>query len=643
VRKLLSVLIIAFILLFRPETARAAPIFSDTFAGGYNSSWYVPSGTVSPVSSTFGITGANTTNWSVIHLPITENITYQIELDLKVNNEITNQAWGFGITNNTGAWKFVGNWSNLLQIHDSNGIDLKVPWDKTVGIHHFEVIVSPNQGTTFSVLEDNILLGSIVTTANFNAASVEIGLQGSGDYELANFVLSTYEEPTPTATPTETPTPSPTATPTSTPTDTPLPTPKTTTVILVPGYYNAYNTKLMMSCETGTGTEPWTPMPQAVQLYAPVTTALRSEGFKVVPFYYDWRKTPYQNSTSLNSFILANTKPDEKVHVLAHSFGGLVSRAYIEQTQENSRVDAMLAVGTPFAGTPPSYLAWAGGDLTKLPTDRSKQLLVSAFLHFCGIRNRITYLDAFHKYIPSLQQLLPTYAYLRDIETHEAIDVTSMKNQNNWLPNVFFPPPYFGIRTGTYTGTGKKTELEYLVTSPNRQETRLGLWSDGKPVKSRTIFSQDGDDTVLQKSAQLSGADNSRSDPLSHMALVSSTVGITKILDFFNAPAPLFVPLTQTKESDSAMMIVTDSIDIELEYPDGSYAKDDRGVLIVSNPKSGKRALRLQPRTASSRFAIGQILRDGRVLWRDYSIRGRSKRSHSIRFDETMPKEDLLE
>lgn len=398
-----------------------------------------------------------------------------------------------------------------------------------------------------------------------------------------------------------------------------------------------------MSCETGTGSEPWSPIPQAAQLYAPVISALRNSGFTVYPFYYDWRNTPYQNAATLYAFIREHTKPGETVHILAHSFGGLVSRAYIEQTQNDSRIDAMLAVGTPFSGTLPSYLAWAGGDLSNLPTGRTGQLLVSAFLHFCGIKNRTPYLDALHRYIPSLRQLLPTYDYLRDIKTGEPMSVQTMKHQNDWLPNIFFPEPYFGIRMGTYTGTGQKTEQEYLVTPPNRMELRRGLWADGKPVLAKTVYSQDGDDTVLQKSAQLPGADNSRSDALSHMALISSPIGISKILDFFRIPALSVAMLTGRIEPESAMMIISDSIDLELQYPDGTSAKDQNGVLIVPNPQSGTKTLKLRPRTASSRFAIGQIRKNGRIWWKDYPIRGRGERRHIIRTDETLPAEDPLQ
>lgn len=647
VQKLLSVLVIVFIAFFRPESASAALIFSDTFSGGYNSSWYVPSCCVAPINSTNGITGLNSTSWSVIEHQLNENLVYRIEFDLIINNSSSTQTWGLGIGDDSNHWKIINTWQSSLQLRENPDLvekNILFDWNRTQGVRHFELIVSPSKNTNFDVIEDGQNLISWSTSGDFNISRIWLSILGNGDYELANFVLSTYEEPTQTPTPTETPTPSPTATPTPIPTPTEMPTtPQTRKIIMIPGYYNAYNAKLLMSCETGTGTESWTPMPQATQLYAPVMTTLRNAGYTVLPFYYDWRRTPYQNAATLNAFIIANTEPDEKIHILAHSFGGLVSRAYIEQTQENARTDAMLAVGTPFAGTVQSYPAWAGGDLTALPGGPIAKLLVSRFLTSCGRTDRTSQLDALHRYIPSLQQLLPTFDYLRDLETYEPIPVSSMHYQNGWLPNTFFPSPYFGIRMGTYTGTGQKTELKYLITPPNRQEARRGLWPDGKPVKSKTVYSQNGDNTVLQSSATLPDADNSRTDPLSHFALISSKTGIGKIMDFFRLPPPLFVPMIQNAEPESAMMIISDTASIELDYGDGTSARDTEGLLLISNPKSFRRTLRLRPRTDASRFSIGLALKDGRVFWKDYSLRGRSQRQRAIRFNEAAPTSDMLD
>jgi len=213
----LAVFAIIGISLITAPSAKAALIFSDTFSGGYNSAWQIPQGINPPTTSAFGITGSSVAgSWSVMRFPISENAMYKIELDLQVNNDNSSSAWGLGISNLSGQWKYIGNWGqqNLLQIHDSSGSDRLSAWNHTPGVHHFELIISPTGGTSIVVIEDGIQLNSVSSMTNFDIGAVELSILGQGDYEMANFVLSTYEP----VTPTPTPTPEPTLTPTPTPT-----------------------------------------------------------------------------------------------------------------------------------------------------------------------------------------------------------------------------------------------------------------------------------------------------------------------------------------------------------------------------------------------------------------------------------------
>ena len=376
VKRNLSILLVLLTfcaILFFPPSIRAILLFIDSFSGGFNSSWYVPAGAVAPISSSFGITGADSTTWSVIQLPITENYTYQLQFDLKVNQENTSNAWGVGISNNLGAWKFAGNWGQLLQIHDSSGSDKLVNWTQSPGIHHFEVIVSPIGNTPFIVKEDGNLLYELNSIANFNISSIVVSILGKGDYEMANFALSTYESPTPTPTmePTITPTPTPpnTPTPTATPTPTPTlnPTPTQTPpkkVLVLHGMGGSWNKDALMNCKTDNYSGTWSPWKISnFDIYQPLINAIDAAGYTSIPYYYDWRQTAANTSEKFDLFISGSLASEEKFDVVGHSFGGLVARAYIESKKEDSQVDRLLTVGTPHQGSIFAYPAWSGGEM----------------------------------------------------------------------------------------------------------------------------------------------------------------------------------------------------------------------------------------------------------------------------------------
>jgi len=73
---------------------------------------------------------------------------------------------------------------------------------------------------------------------------------------------------------------------------------------------------------------------------------------------YDWRKDLSQATSSLDEKIntaLSKTGSD-KVQIVAHSMGGLVARDYIRDNQHAQKVDTLIELGTPHAGTP-TFLA----------------------------------------------------------------------------------------------------------------------------------------------------------------------------------------------------------------------------------------------------------------------------------------------
>jgi pimeloyl-ACP methyl ester carboxylesterase len=95
--------------------------------------------------------------------------------------------------------------------------------------------------------------------------------------------------------------------------------------------------------------------------YDPLINRLTSGGFAVTPFAYDWRLDYVAIAIRLRAKILA-LAPDggSKVHVVAHSQGGLVLRTYLRLYGADSRVDRIVYLGTPHKGAPKSYALLRG-------------------------------------------------------------------------------------------------------------------------------------------------------------------------------------------------------------------------------------------------------------------------------------------
>ncbi len=75
-------------------------------------------------------------------------------------------------------------------------------------------------------------------------------------------------------------------------------------------------------------------------------------------FPYDWRKDITTQMPALNETIDEATRSagSSTVQILAHSMGGLVAREYIRDAERAKKVDMLVELGTPHAGTP-TFLA----------------------------------------------------------------------------------------------------------------------------------------------------------------------------------------------------------------------------------------------------------------------------------------------
>lgn len=654
-RILYTLVFIAFVVISHSvaPVVQAGLIFSDSFSGGYSNAWQVAAGTSPPSISPFGITGSSIPgNWSVIEYPITGSETYSIQFDLLINNSSSTQTWGLGIGDYSNHWKIINTWQSYLQLHDSNGNDKLINWDHSIGVHKFNIIISPLLNTDIKLYEDDLLKGTINSTSYFDLSRIWVSFQGQGDYEMANFTLSTYEAPTPTPTPepTLTPTPTPSPTPTPTPTTTPTPTPAPANkVIFIHGAGGSWNKDALLNCKLDNYSGTWSPWKiKNANIYQPLITNLQTAGYTPIPFYYDWRKQAPDLATPLATYIQNNSTSGERLSIVAHSYGGLVGRSYLESLSGNN-IDSFLTIGTPHQGTVLAYPAWSGGEMWI--DDMTMRLGFAVMKVGCAIKYGWTSREMVQRALPAIQNILPVFSYLTDL-SGISIPLASMQAKNNYLPGSF-GPPYSGVSVATLTGIGHPTLRSLQVKQANPHDKRLDNWLDGKPTNNKGYA--DGDGTVLANSSILPDAPNLQL-PLDHAGLVTDPTGINAILQFIKnkifmqsevQPLRQQPYYTKPAKSMTALLIVVDGISAVLTDKDGNKIYDSEGQITVIDPHKEAYTLTVTPVkkwrwNRKSKIVVIQLFDDGTTEWKEYFHPGFLRKSWKLRFDNILKHNDIL-
>ena len=167
------------------------------------------------------------------------------------------------------------------------------------------------------------------------------------------------------------------------------------------------------------------------------------DGKDLFTFPYDWRQSNVITAVQLRDKIneVQNVCHCAKVDLVAHSMGGLVARQYIQSGNYENDVDQLIFLGTPHLGAPFAYLMWEAGEIgTK--TGNTGERLRDWFMKFVLGREakKARYSSLFdyvrNKPISSVQELLPTYNYLRDKDSGTLRTYPNNYPQNTFLENL---------------------------------------------------------------------------------------------------------------------------------------------------------------------------------------------------------------
>lgn len=412
------------------------------------------------------------------------------------------------------------------------------------------------------------------------------------------------------------------------PPPTPTPTP-VSKVILIPGLGASWNANAFANCSFDGNPESWSLASYASEIYSPLINQIKNAKWDLKEFYYDWRNKIQNNSNVLAVVINPTLSSNEKVNIVGHSMGGLVGMDYLLGNSE--KVNSLLAAGTPFRGSALAYPAWEGGDVWN--DNFLAKIAISLFVKHCGnVWNTNTDKDTIQQAFPSIGGLLPAFEYLNDFKTGTRI--YPQYAQNTW-PNSSFTLPG-GVKVETISGTGFDTLSSISVKSPNKHETGLGIWQDGKPAAKQ--YSIEGDGTVLAANSQIEGIEDVLLTQ-THSGLISSQDGINAVLSFLgSAPITSAAPTAQT----SALVIIGYPSNFLVTNQNGKTQKDKDGMVAFINPKSGSYKLNLIPKTNNTLFVVAQFLPNGDVKYKEYNLNGYGPKFKTLNFSLENPSEDIL-
>jgi len=295
--------------------------------------------------------------------------------------------------------------------------------------------------------------------------------------------------------------------------------------------------------------------------------------------------------------------------------GGLVARSYIQSDRYGGDVDQLIMLGTPNHGSSDSYYAWGGGEIPKSWAEfRNKIILYLTILKFKGLS--ATNIAAIHEFIPSVKQLLPTYSYLFDTAQQALISNSAIVEANNWLNDLNNETEIAKLRSRVRAqiiyGDGRDTLNQIPISERNALDIQLGKWIDGKPVAEQIQYQPNGDGTVMNTSALISGVASEGLSGVEHSDLpdqaalkVMQALGIqsdqvfsspdTKSELMFLAASPVF-PLVTSPDGagqigyDASTGSLVNTIDGARYFSAGD---GETKLIIIPNPVDGEYSLEL--------------------------------------------------
>ncbi|MFA5961776.1 MAG: hypothetical protein WC848_03795 [Parcubacteria group bacterium] len=299
---------------------------------------------------------------------------------------------------------------------------------------------------------------------------------------------------------------------------------------------------------------------------------------------YEWRDSNIENAKLLAQKIQDITTQNNwpKVDIVAHSMGGLLAREYVESDYYADDIDQLVTLGTPQNGAPGAYLKWDGdGWFWDLSDMYTKHILTQEAQE---ARNP-EYADLFdyihQRPIASLQELLPVYNYLQDVENDDVYKIYPL----DYPENIFLE----NLNSAEKKGKLNYIEFDKIVGKAGSDEgTIVGFkvidapemgkyWDHGYPlgfeiplIGDRGLTKGIGDGTVPLESAKSENIPSDEYVEINAAHVDLPTKAQKDILELLTGVRP-------TGENDDSLIknllivSVYSPIDVQIIAPDGLH------------------------------------------------------------------------
>jgi len=392
---------------------------------------------------------------------------------------------------------------------------------------------------------------------------------------------------------------------------------------------------------------------------------------------YDWRQDNNITAGLLKEKIqqVKEITGSDKVDIIAHSMGGLVTRSYVEGSDYQNDIDQVIFLGTPHQGSPESYLKYEGADFRGRFGPVQKYL----FQIEAATQGYLDLTDYIRVKVPTVEQLLPIYDYLKDKQSDNAYQLRPYPlnyPQNNYLENLNSQANTNLLKqrvkiTNIVSDLGQSNTLNFLkvITDPDTTDNK---WQSGYPENlDKNLDSLEmgnGDSTVPLSSANsLSGVEVIETSSSDHENLptimqkeVVKTLTGEEPTDYFNNKLTstfkrwyffrVYSPVDFAVIAPDGKRVGKDFInntDIN-EIPDAFYSGfgGHAEFVLIPNPQDGEYKVELQGVESGGEYTlVSSIINNNEEISREFSgsIGSEQQRDFSINYsaEDENPLSDL--